>query len=241
MTATQVGMRCPECASQRTPVRTVASLRSDPTLTYVLIGINVLVFLGSAFGGGGIVGGGISPLDAEGALVGPQVADGQIWRLLTGGFLHAGIAHLLLNMFLLYILGGLLEPAVGRLRFGVIYFVSLLCGSFGALLLTPDAFTRGASGAVFGLMAATFVVMRSRGLDPMQSGIGPLILLNLVITFLLPGISIGGHLGGLVGGGLAALVMFDLRDRVKIPAAAANALAAGLGVLAVAGSLAVLG
>ncbi|HEV2062783.1 MAG TPA: rhomboid family intramembrane serine protease [Solirubrobacteraceae bacterium] len=240
MTATQVGMRCPECASQRTPVRTMASLRADPTLTYVLVGINVLVFLGSMFGGGGLVGGGISPLDVEGALVGDEVAAGELWRLVTGGFLHAGIAHLFLNMFLLYILGGMLEPAIGRLRFGVIYFVSLLCGSFGALLLSPAAFTRGASGAVFGLMAATFVVMRTRGIDPMQSGIGPLILLNLVITFLLPGISIGGHIGGLVGGGLAALLMFDLRDRVRIPAVAANALAAGLGVLAVVGSLAVV-
>ena len=120
-------------------------------------------------------------------------------------------------MFALYVLGGLLEPAIGRLRFGVIYFVSLLAGSFGALLLEPDGLTVGASGAVFGLMGAAVVVMRNRGMNPMESGLGLWIGLNLLITFTIPDISIGGHIGGLIGGALAALLLFDLRERVRVP------------------------
>ena len=116
-------------------------------------------------------------------------------------------------MLALYVLGELLEPAIGRLRFGLIYFASLLAGSFGALLLEPTAPTVGASGAVFGLMGAAFVVMRHRGINPMESGLGLWIGLNLLITFTIPGISIGGHIGGLVGGALAAFLLFDLRER----------------------------
>ena len=126
-------------------------------------------------------------------------------------------------MFALYVLGGLLEPAVGRLRFGIIYFVSLLAGSFGALLLEPDAPTVGASGAIFGLMGAAVVVMRNRGINPMESGLGLWIGLNLLITFTIPSISIGGHIGGLIGGALAALLLFDLPDRVRVPASCPTA------------------
>jgi membrane associated rhomboid family serine protease len=142
-------------------------------------------------------------------------------------------------MFGLYILGSLLEPAVGRFRFGLIYFVSLLAGSFGALLLEPDAPTVGASGAIFGLMGAAVIVMRSRGVSAMESGLGLWILLNLVITFTVPNISIGGHVGGLLGGGVAALLLFDLRDRVRLPEALPPALTLALGAAAVAGSIAV--
>ena len=94
----------------------------------------------------------------------------------------------------------MLEPSLGHARFLALYFASLLAGSFGALLLSPNAVTVGASGAVFGLMGAAFVMQRARGIDPMQSGIGPVILFNLALSFIIPNISIGGHLGGLVGG-----------------------------------------
>jgi membrane associated rhomboid family serine protease len=149
--------------------------------------------------------------------------------------------HLLFNMFGLYILGGLLEPAVGRPRFGVIYFVSLLAGSFGALLLEPTAPTVGASGAIFGLMGAAVVVMRNRGINPMESGLGLWIGLNLLITFTIPNISIGGHIGGLLGGALAALIMFDLPERIRVPAIAPTLLAGAIGAAAVAGSIVVSG
>jgi len=241
MTSTSVGMRCPECSKERTQVRTVRTLTGQPTLTYVLIGINVVVFLGTILSGAGAIrGGGGSLLFDAGAVNGPDVARGEVWRIVTAGFLHGGFFHLFLNMFGLYILGGILEPAIGRVRFALIYFVSLIAGSFGALLLSPDVNTVGASGAIFGLMGAAFVVMRSRGINPLESGLGLILGLNLLITFLNPGrISIGGHLGGLVGGALAALLLFSLRDRVRLPAAVPTALAVALGVLAFAGSIAV--
>jgi membrane associated rhomboid family serine protease len=246
MTATQVGMRCPECAKQRTQVRTARSLTGQPTLTYLLIGINAVIFVGILLAGAGAPAGlapvcGGTPGRAL-SVCGPAIADGEVWRLVTGGFVHSTslIVHVLFNMFALYILGGLLEPVVGTLRFGLIYFVSLLSGAFGALLLSPDVPTVGASGAVFGLMGAALIVLRNRGISPMESGIGVIILINLAFTFLVPGISIGGHVGGLIGGALAALLLYDVRDRVRLPAPVASALAAGIGVLAVIGSLTVV-
>ena len=254
MTTTSVGMRCPECSRERTKVKTLASVGGEPTLTYVLIGVNVVVALGLLLGGtGGPFG--VSPLYEYGALVGSAtgvdgttigVAHGELWRLLTSGFIHGGgrggtgvLMHLLFNMFSLYILGTLLEPAIGRFRFGLIYLVSLLAGSFGALLLEPDSFTAGASGGVFGLMGAALVVMRNRGISPMESGLGLWLGLNLLLTFTIPNISIGGHIGGLVGGAAAALVLVDLRDRVRMPDAAPTALALALAAAAVLGSIAV--
>ena len=240
MTSTPVGMRCPECARQKTKVKTMGSV-TEPTLTYALIAINVLVALGTVFSGASATGGSAgSPLLIDGGLARVAVGEGEYWRLVTSGFLHFGLIHLLFNMFALYILGGLLEPSIGRLRFAIVYFVSLLAGSFGALLLSdPGSLTAGASGAVFGMMAAAVIVMRNRGINPMESGLGLWIGLNLLITFTIPGISIGGHIGGLIGGGLAALVMFDLADRVRLPRRVPMLLAAAIGVLSVAGSIAI--
>jgi membrane associated rhomboid family serine protease len=245
MTPTSVGMRCPECAPGRSRVQRASSTFAPdtPVLTWLLIGICVVIELGAVAGGDGITGGtfGASPLSRYGALYGPAVAAGDWWRLVTSGFLHAGIIHIGFNMLILWQLGTLLEPAIGRLRFGVIYFVSLLCGSFGALLVTPNSPTVGASGAVFGLMAAAVVVMRDRGIDPMASGLPMWIGLNLIITFTLSGISIGGHIGGLLGGALAALVMLELPRRVRgLPRPAPTLAAAAIGVLAVVGSLSVV-
>ena len=244
MTSTPVGMRCPECAPGPTRVQKAAATVSPdtPALTYVILGICVALALGSLGAGTNAGGGGFraSPLTADGALFGPAVADGEVWRLVTSGFLHSGLLHLAFNMFILWQLGTMLEPAIGRVRFGLIYFVSMLCGSFGALLLSPNAFTVGASGAVFGLMAAAVVIMRHRGIDPMASGLPLWIGLNLVLTFAIPGISIGGHLGGLAGGALAALAMFELPRAVRgLPRVAPTLLAAAIGVIAVVGSLAV--
>jgi membrane associated rhomboid family serine protease len=242
MTPTSVGMRCPECGGQKTTVRKVAASRADePMLTYVLIGIIALVQLGAMASGANATGSefGGSDLISDGAVSRPAVADGEIWRLLTSGFLHAGLLHLAFNGFALYVLGTMLEPAIGRLRFAIIFFVSLLAGSFGALLVEPQALTVGASGAIFGLMGAAIVFMRNRGINPMESGLGLWLGINLVFTFAIPGISIGGHIGGLVGGALAAALMFDLRDRVRVPSAVPPLLAAGVGAAAVLGSIAV--
>jgi membrane associated rhomboid family serine protease len=240
MTATPVGMRCPECARQRTKVKTARTMYADPTLTYILMGINVIVFLGEMLGGAGATSGFGGELAARGALYGPAVADGEVWRLLTAGFLHGGILHILFNMYALYILGTMLEPAVGRLRFGLIYFVSLLCGSLGVLLIDPNQVTLGASGAVFGLMGAAVVVMRNRGVDLMQSGLPIWIGINLLITFTIPHISIGGHIGGLIGGALVAVLLFELPERLRLPPVAATVLAGALGAAVIAASVAVV-
>jgi membrane associated rhomboid family serine protease len=167
------------------------------------------------------------------------VADGEYWRIVSAGFLHAGFFHLLFNMFSLWILGSLLEPAIGQLRFALIFFVSLLAGSFGALVVDPNSLTVGASGGIFGLMGAAVIVMRNRGINPMESGLGLWIGLNLLLTFTVSGISIGGHIGGLIGGTLAALVLFEAPNLLRVPPAMANLLCAGLGALAVIGSVAV--
>src|SRR5437868_15426484 len=144
-------------------------------------------------------------------------------------------------MYSLWILGTLLESTVGRIQYLLIYFVSLLAGSFGALIVTPHAPTVGASGAIFGLMGAGVIVLRHRGISPMQSGLPLWIGINLVFSFAVPGISVGGHIGGLIGGALAAIVLFELPDRVRRLPAIAPMLAAGaLGAAAVAGSLAVV-
>ena len=242
MTPTPVGMRCPECSRERTRVRTMRSLQREPLVTYVLIAICVVAWVAELATGAGRTGGGT--VVTHGALFGPAIGEGhEYWRLVTGAFLHSnelpyGIFHVGFNMYLLWYLGRLLEPAIGRLRFGVIYFAALLCGAFGALLVTPNAYTTGASGAVFGLMGAAVVILRARGLDPWQSGIGPLIVLNLLLSFAVPGISIGGHIGGLIGGAAAAYLLEELPgrwQRAGLPACVLLSVAAVGGALAVAG------
>jgi membrane associated rhomboid family serine protease len=146
-----------------------------------------------------------------------MVSSGEWWRLITSGFLHASILHIGSNMLALFFIGRALEPALGSLRLGVIYFVSLAAGSLGVIILEPNALSIGASGAIFGLMGAFVIFARSRGISVMQSGIGPVILLNLAITFTIPGISVGGHVGGLVGGAAigAAIVELDRNRRFR--------------------------
>ena len=218
-------------------------MRAEPTITYALIAINAVVFVAELVGGltlsGGSIGG--SSLIEHGALSRATVANGDYWRLVTAGFLHASLWHILFNMYALYILGLMLEPAIGHLRFAVVYFVSLLAGSFGALLLTPHGFTVGASGAVFGLMGAAILVMRSRGIDPMQSGLPIWLGINLLFSFTFSGISVGGHIGGLIGGGLAAIALFDLGERRGLPQAAVMLITGVIVVASVAGAIAVAG
>lgn len=209
MTPTPVGMRCPECANERTRVTrgAVAPSHYDAPATFVLIALNIAAYLVEIAGGGGGLSPGNSSILIDFGLFGPSVAEGEWYRLLTSGFLHASIFHIGFNMFALYFLGRILEPGIGTSRFVALYLVSLFAGSFGALLLDPNALTIGASGAVFGIFGATFVIARSRGVDALASSIGIILVLNLAITFGRPEISIGGHLGGLAAGLLCALVI----------------------------------
>ena len=243
MTPTPVGMRCPECARQRTRVvrgtgsgLTWGTVSTAPA-TYALIALNVAAFLAEVAGGGGAAslnGGG--EVIRRGGLNGPDVANGEVYRIVTAAFLHAGPLHILLNMVALYFLGRLVEPAIGTARFLGIYAVSLLAGAFGALLLTPDTNTVGASGAIFGLLSAAFLLARHRGLEQLASQIGFYVILNLLFTLGVPGISIGGHIGGLIGGALATFVVIAGERRHR-PAAEALALL-GLGILSIVGCLA---
>ncbi len=246
MTTTPVGMRCPECAKQRTTVKRMRDMTTVPQVTYALIAINVIVFIAEGKGAFTISGSASGSLITKGALLGSSefpglagqgVAHGQWWRIITSGFLHENLLHIGFNMWVLYYLGLLLEPAIGRLRFATIYGVALLSGSFGALLVSPHELTVGASGAIFGLMGAAVVEMRARQVPLMASGVGGLILINLVISFSIPGISWGGHIGGLIGGALAALAIriADARRAQALGFIACAVIAAGT----VAGSLAV--
>ena len=194
-------------------------------LTVVLIAINVIAYYLQTRNASVVVAmnsgttAGAQPVqgsvDGHYALWGPMVASGEWWRLITSGFLHASLIHIGSNMLALFFIGRALEPALGSLRFGLIYFVSLAAGSLGVLALEPDSLSLGASGAIFGLMGAFVVIARDRGISVMQSGIGPVILLNLVITFTIPGIAIGAHLGGLIGGAGIAFLMVEM-DRRRI-------------------------
>lgn len=227
-----VGYLCPECAEQpanvRRAQRRVAGAQSARATT-TLLAVIVLVYLGQL---GTQLGNGFSELVIRGGLFGPAVAQGEWWRVVTSGFLHSDglILHVAFNGYLLYQLGRMIEPGVGSSRFLALFSAGLLGGSAGALLLSYQALTIGASGAVFGLMGAAMVLLRRRGINPWRTSIGTLVIINLVFTFVAPGVSLGGHVGGLVGGALAALPLRQTHGDLE--AGAAWGVAAGLGALA---------
>ncbi|MCU1498343.1 MAG: rhomboid family protein [Acidimicrobiales bacterium] len=249
-----VGFHCPECTKvgKQQVYQGIGSLRTAPVLTQVLIGINVAVFLlGVALDGGDAVAGQSGRLQFDFGLlakgwrqVGPGQYDvlgvgaGEWYRLVTSGFLHYGLIHLALNMYALWMLGNAVEHLAGRLRFGLIYGTSLVAGSLGALVLSPGDLTAGASGAIYGLMGAIFVAQRAQGIPFRNSPLLGVLILNLAFTLGFPGISIGGHLGGLLGGAAAAWILFDYGQRPgvdkRLPYAACGAFA----LLCVVGSIA---
>src|SRR4029079_8791941 len=186
MTPTPVGMRCPECSQQRTrvvrnPHGQASGFWASPA-TYVLIAINVVVYLVEIAGGSGGINNPSGSFVVDYGLFGPFVAEGEWYRLVTAGFLHASLIHIGFNMLLLYLLGRLLEPALGTPRFLVLYFASLLAGSLGALVLEPNSLGIGASGAIFGLAGSTFVIARGRGMDALAGQIGLLHVFQLIFS-----------------------------------------------------------
>jgi membrane associated rhomboid family serine protease len=213
-----VGIRCPEhagiaqgAARVTSGVRRAAYEGTGAIVTKALIAINVLVFFlnlaqgsslnqtsGSIFEKGALF---ISSPFYPGGL-----ADGEWWRLITAAFLHGNLIHLGLNMVVLWIVGAPVEQAIGRGRFIALYLVSGLAGSAGALLFSPNAVTVGASGAIFGILGAALVLESQRSYVLGGQALG-LIVVNLVITFAIPNISVGGHLGGLAGGALSMLAL----------------------------------
>ena len=170
------------------------------------------------------------------AIVEIGVAEGEWWRLVTGAFMHGGLIHLVFNMFLAWMLGHQLERMHGPGRFVGIYTASLAAGSLGVMLIAPLALTVGASGAVFGLMGATLVHQLRRGINPWSSGVGSLVVINLIFTVSRPGISIGGHVGGLLGGAMVAWLV-DEADRRRVPRTAGTAITILFAVACTAGAI----
>jgi membrane associated rhomboid family serine protease len=211
MTFGPVGIRCPEHSGQPQGVQKVVknvqrrSSAGARPVTKAIVAINVGIFL-LQLAMGAPMSTDAGRIWQEGVLYGPAVANGDWYRLLSAAFLHYGPIHLAMNMLAVWWLGGLLEDAIGSLRYGLLYVVSGLAGSAGALLFSPNGFTVGASGAVFGILGAALVLERQRTMVFGGAAI-TLLVLNLAFTFAIPGISIGGHLGGLAGGALAMLAM----------------------------------
>ena len=138
-------------------------------------------------------------------LFGPAVRNGEYWRLFTVALLHAGWMHLLFNMLALWSIGTPVESIFGQNRFLVIFFGSLLTASIASAYLGPAAYAVGASGAIFGLFGALLAIGKRAGAN-IQNVTGTIIL-NLAITFIVPGIDWRAHVGGLIGGYLIAKLM----------------------------------
>lgn len=241
-----VGFHCPDCLRAAMAGRTVVPLSARPqrrqlrpevtaggaqlrpaVLTGALAVANLALFVVSAATERSVWSGlgGLGAVVENGALWGPAVdLGGEWWRLLTSGFLHANILHVGFNVLLLWLLGAKLEQRLGLGRFAVLYVAALLAGSLGALLASPRAPTIGASGAVFGLMGAHLMLQRAAGGRARDSGVVGLLVLNLITTFLVPNISIGGHIGGLAGGLAASWILLTPDRSGRIPVWAASLL-----------------
>lgn len=242
MVEASVGHQCPECVAEgrRTvrPARTAfgGGLTGERGLvTRVLIAINVaaLVLAGLVDGpraifSGGLFTGATAVTEFGGALGLGRFADGawhgialgEYYRLFTAIFLHYGIFHLLMNMYALWILGRMLEAALGPARFVALYLVAGLGGSVASYVLYPSSLGAGASGAIFGLFAATFVVLRKMKMS--TASVVPILVINLVLTFTVTGISWTAHLGGLITGGVVAagLAYAPAKSRTAVQVAA---------------------
>lgn len=217
LTPAAVGFQCRACmAENRITRRTAAGgrLRQQPRVTLALIAVNVIVFVITAIQARTLS----APYDAwvfqQSALVPDTVAGGQWWRLITSGFLHFGLVHIATNMISLYVLGAALERILGGSRFLVVYALSLLGGSALVLLAAPSTgLEAGASGAIFGLLGAIVVVHRKLKLDLRQ--VMSILVINLIITFSVPGLSWQGHIGGLVVGAAAGAIMLYPPQQVR--------------------------
>jgi membrane associated rhomboid family serine protease len=248
MTPASVGFQCPECiregAKSGRQARTVYGGRVRPgdaigLVTRSLIAVNVAVFIATTATGINIINGsGSSTLFNHLALIPPAVAHGQWWRIFTAAFLHFGIFHIGFNMYALFIFGPPLEAALGRLRFTAMYVLAGVGGSILSVALGPlNETAAGASGAIFGLFGALYVIARHRNLS--TNGIAVTIVANLIFTFAISNIDWRGHVGGLIIGTLIALILSrapqgPLRDRIQLLGVLGLALImAALGFLAV--------
>jgi membrane associated rhomboid family serine protease len=200
-------------------------------VTKVFIGLNLLMFLFEISSrGGSLFSTNLNQVEVDYGLVPFLVHQGEWYRIFTSGFIHFGLLHLGLNMVVIYQASLMLEPTLGPIRYFCTYVCCLIGGSAGALILAdnPRTITAGASGVAFGLVGCAVAGMMARKIPIMQTGLGGLLVINLVLTFAIPGLSIGGHLGGLAAGFICGVVL--LRPR-RGPAPAWDVLVPiGLGV-----------
>jgi membrane associated rhomboid family serine protease len=212
-TQAAVGVHCPECtreARQSAPrskpviVKTFNRARRSggPVVTWSIIGLTALVYLLQLVSGGAVI---------TSLAYWPPLTLIEPWRILTTMLVHSeqSFLHILFNMYSLYIFGRILEQVLGRWRFLALYLISGLGGSIAVLLLAPSISVVGASGAIFGLLGAFFVIQRRLGGNNLQLVV--VIGLNLVIGFVVPGIAWQAHVGGLIAGALVALVYLKTR------------------------------
>jgi len=221
-----VGYQCVDCVAQGGQnVRRAATVAGAeaavvsrrPVVVWTLIALNVAVYVWTAVQAGSIADNTSSSLFDAWQLAPVLVADGDWWRILTSGFLHIGPLHIASNMFALWVLGRDMETVLGRGRFVALYLISLIGGSAAVVIFNAlNSAVAGASGAVFGLMGGLLVVLL-RLKRPVGQVVG-LIVINLVISQVVPGISITAHIGGLVVGALvaAALVYAPARNRTRL-------------------------
>lgn len=232
LTQASVGSHCVECVAASQPstgqriTRAVASSHSL-IATKTIIAINVLAFLYIAAEDGRIDG--MGKTSANLAVYGPAVHNGEWWRLFTSSVVHYGFIHLGFNMLVLWLVGRVLEPGAGAFRFSMLYVVSVLGGAAGALVMSPHVHTGGASGGVFGVAAAATLVMQRQGVSFWQTGFGPLLVFNLAYSFIDTNVSLGGHIGGLIAGALAAEAMMQARRAGHPAVGLAGAAFVGLG------------
>ena len=226
MRSASVGFHCPECTkSGAQQVYRARDLQTVPRFIYVLMGLSIVTFVaqgvsssGSGFTSGDVV--------ERGILFGPLVRQGEYWRLVTSGFLHADLFHIGLNMYALYLFGPAVERSVGALRMALIYLGGLLGGAAAVMLFNFGAPTLGASGAVLGLAGGLAAILWSRGIAITQTSLGTLFLLNLALPLLIPRISFWGHFGGIAGGFLVGWLVSFLPGKFRQPDGVANGLAA---------------
>ncbi len=220
-TPAAVGVHCPECmresrqSAPRTRPAVVTSVRrlaqpGTPIVTFGIIALCVILFAAQAVTGQLVAGG--SPITTA-LLYYPPYTVIEPWRMLTSLFIHGSILHILFNMYSLYVLGPELERMIGRWRFAALFLLSGLGGSVAVLLSAPGSAVLGASGAIFGLFGAFFVIARHLGGNSRQLII--VIVINLVLGFVVPGIAWQAHVGGLLIGSLVAFVYVRTRDRQK--------------------------
>jgi membrane associated rhomboid family serine protease len=225
-----VGYQCVDCVNEGSktvrPARTVGGARQATkglVVVPALIGVNVLVFALTALQAQSIVDNQRSTVFVEGTLIPGSVAAGEFWRLLTSGFLHFGNyggygpVHLIFNMFALWVIGRDLEVALGKIRFLGVYLLALFGGSTAVMLFgDPLGSVAGASGAIYGLFGGIAVVVFRAKMNP--TPVLVLLGVNIFLSITLPGISLLGHLGGLVVGALAtaALVYAPRKNRQRV-------------------------